>query len=304
MRLDRTVVAAVAEHQGHVITTAELERLGADRSWITRQTASGRWQRLHRGVLLTHSGPVAWESRAFAALMYAGKHASLSHAAAAHLNRMTPRAPEIIDVTIPSDRRVLPSEGLLIHHRERLPGMTGWPLRTGVADTAIDLVATADGTDDALARTGGTGGTACASSSTARSPTPAGARTATRGATTPPCSRPPSAPCATAGTTRPSRRAAPRSRCSWAFASRTRPPPPTPAAPVARSADPRTREARRLCTAFRHQPFRPSGARPEPAARVRPRAQKRGAGSGRAAGVRGRWREAGQPAIEVTVRNQ
>ena len=132
------------------MTTAELVRRGADHSWVTRQVDRGQWQRLHRGVLLTHSGPVAWESRAFAALLYAGQRSGISHEAAAYLNRMAPRAPEIIDLTVPLDRVVGPSEGLRIHRRRRLPARTGWPLRTGVVDTALDLAAAADGTDELL----------------------------------------------------------------------------------------------------------------------------------------------------------
>jgi len=150
VRLDQRIIDRTADHQSGVVTSRQLIDLGGDRAWLSRQVTSGRWQRLHRGVLLTHSGPVSWDSRATAALLYAGKHASLSHDAAAYLHGMTRRAPDTIDVTIPADRRVTPGDGLVLHHRSHLPVMTGRPLRTALPDTALDLVARAESDDDAL----------------------------------------------------------------------------------------------------------------------------------------------------------
>lgn len=151
MRLAWEVVEAAARPHAGVVTTGRLVELGADRAWLSRQVRSGHWQRLHQGILLTHSGPVSWRSAAFGALLYAGDRASLSHHAAAYLNRMTPRPPDLIDVTIPADRRLEPSRGIVVHHRARLPAMVSSPWRTSVVDTALDLVAIADGADDVLA---------------------------------------------------------------------------------------------------------------------------------------------------------
>lgn len=150
MRLSPGEVAEIVGDRAGVVRTSELVRRGASHSWVSRQVEHGHWQRLHRGVLLTHSGPVPWESQAFAALLYAGERAGLSHEAAAFLHRMSPRPPGVIDVTIPADRVVAPSEGLRLHRPRRLPARTGWPLRTAVVDTALDLAAAAHGADEIL----------------------------------------------------------------------------------------------------------------------------------------------------------
>lgn len=147
MRLSHRTVEAIASRQQGVVTTRELLGAGADHSWISRQVDSGRWQRLHRGVLLTHSGPVPWLSAAFGALLYAGEPATLSHASAAYLHGMQRRPPDLIDVTIPARRRVSPSDGIVVHRRSRMPAMVLDPLRTSVVDTALDLVSTATTTD-------------------------------------------------------------------------------------------------------------------------------------------------------------
>ncbi|MBC7291890.1 MAG: type IV toxin-antitoxin system AbiEi family antitoxin domain-containing protein, partial [Actinotalea sp.] len=84
----RDVVRAAllrAERQSGVLTTAQLERSGLLRSWVAHQVRTGRWQRLHQGVVVAHSGPVDWRTRAWAALLYAGPGAALSHASAARL---------------------------------------------------------------------------------------------------------------------------------------------------------------------------------------------------------------------------
>src|SRR5690554_1876517 len=150
VRLTRELIESEASQRAGVVTTSQLRALGADRKWLARQVSSGRWQRLHRGVLLTHSGPAPWHSLAWGALVYAGRSAALSHDAAAFLHGMVARPPELIDVTIPEWRRVSPSEGIALHRRVNVPARTGWPDRTALVDTALDLVAAASGTDSAL----------------------------------------------------------------------------------------------------------------------------------------------------------
>lgn len=112
-------IARLATRQDSVVTTAQCLRLGADPGWIARQVRAGHWQRLHRGVLVAHSGPPSWRTRARAALLYAGRGAALSHAAAAYLHEMIPRAPRLIDVCVPRERWVRPSGGIRVHRGAR-----------------------------------------------------------------------------------------------------------------------------------------------------------------------------------------
>lgn len=150
MRLASDVVGALAGRQAGVVTTAQLRVLGADDAWIGRQVGSGRWHRLHRGVLLTYSGPVSWRSRAWAALLYAGAGAALSHQAAAMRHEFASTPPRAVDVTIPADRRVMPSSGVTVHLRTGGPRASGRPRTTWRGDTVVDLVDSALTVDDAV----------------------------------------------------------------------------------------------------------------------------------------------------------
>lgn len=152
MRLRPEVVARLADPQGGVVLTSQLVGAGADHDWIARQVAGRRWQRLHRGVLLTHTGPPAWRERAWAALLYAGPDAALSHESAAALQGIRPgvaaRLP--VHVVIPERRRVSRAAGIVVHRRVTPPSSSGRPRRTVVAETVVDVVANARSLDDAV----------------------------------------------------------------------------------------------------------------------------------------------------------
>lgn len=141
---------ARARHQADVLTTAQLVSQGVLASWVTYQVRAGRWQRVHHGVVVTHSGPISWRSRAWAALLYAGHGAVLSHEAAARLWNFTRREPELVDVSIPGHRRVRPTAGVVVHVRSTMPDATGGLRTTTRAETAVDLVAAARTVDDAV----------------------------------------------------------------------------------------------------------------------------------------------------------
>lgn len=144
-------IARIAERQDLVVTTAQCIDLGADPDWLARQVTSGRWQRVHRGTLAVYSGPLTWRSCARAALLYGGRGAALSHAAAAYVHGLTDRTPKIIDLTIPQDRRVTAVSGLRVHRASgRQLDIRGRFVVVARADTAIDLLGEATTTDDAV----------------------------------------------------------------------------------------------------------------------------------------------------------
>lgn len=101
-------------------------------------------------MLLTHSGPVPWRSRAWAALLYAGPGAVLSHESAAHLHGFRPVPPPWVDASIPEGRRIRPSLSIVVHRRTNMPPAAGQPQRTWRGDTVVDLVAAAQNDDDAV----------------------------------------------------------------------------------------------------------------------------------------------------------
>lgn len=150
MRLSADVVARLAGPQEGAVSTAQLESAGGDRAWVARMVTSGRWQRVHRGVVVTHSGPVAWRTRAWAALIYAGAGAHLSHESAAYLHGFRPAPPRFVTVSVPGERRVRAAPGVVVHHRARRVGVGGRPPRTWRGDTVVDLLARAAGDDEAV----------------------------------------------------------------------------------------------------------------------------------------------------------
>lgn len=146
----RDAARRLAAQQDDVVSTAQCLRLGMSESQVRWMVDSERWQRLVRGVMVTHSGPVPWRTRARGALLYAGTGAALSHAAAAFLHGMTDRAPRTIAVTLPRHRYVRPQPDLRFHRPMVLPPAAGSLRVVAPAHTALDLVATARSEDEAI----------------------------------------------------------------------------------------------------------------------------------------------------------
>jgi hypothetical protein len=131
-------------HQAGVVTRVQALGSGLSQGAIKHRLASGRWQRLHEGVYATFSGPVPPKASLWAAVLYAGEGAVLSHETAAELQRLVDRPSPSIHLTIPSARRVIPQAGLKIHLSRRVlpderfpPGVLP---QTLVDDTLLDLV--------------------------------------------------------------------------------------------------------------------------------------------------------------------
>lgn len=153
--MDRTALEAVrrrAGRQDEVLTTSQLRALGLSADVVERAVAGGSFQRLHRGVVVVHSGPVSWRTRARAALLRAGPGAHLSHAAAGYVLQYLERPPGVVDVSIPARRRVAPSPGMRVHRVRHLEGevVARFPVTTR-ASTVLDLVGSARSADEAVA---------------------------------------------------------------------------------------------------------------------------------------------------------
>ena len=152
---------ALLDRQDSAATTAQLMRLGANRPWIDRRVASGMWQRPHRGVVITYSGPPTWRARFRAALLYAGPEAVLSHEATGFLHGFRTAPPATVTVTVPAGLRATDSPGLTIVRSRRLPNSRpssgGVPpgartfARTSFAETALDLASRAVDADGVVA---------------------------------------------------------------------------------------------------------------------------------------------------------
>jgi hypothetical protein len=146
--------AVVAEQAG-VVNRQQLLRAGVSRNAVAAKVRHGRWQTLHPGVYATFTGAVSWEARLWAAALYCGPGALLSHETAAELLQLTERRSAVIQVTIPAARRVLPPRGVAIHRStfpySRWRPLRGTPPHTFYADTIVDLAAAAGNLDDVVA---------------------------------------------------------------------------------------------------------------------------------------------------------
>ncbi len=144
-----------ARWQAGLITREQALCAGLSSSAIRSKVAHTRWQQVHRGVYATYTGSLAREARLWAAVLYAGPGARLSHESAAEIVRLTDRRSPSIHVTIPANRRVKPPPGVVIHISSS--GSAGWryargiPPHTFAEETVIDLVHGAGDLNDVIA---------------------------------------------------------------------------------------------------------------------------------------------------------
>lgn len=146
-------VEVLAEAQLGVLSRAQCLGLGMTSDSIRWMLRSRRWQKLHRGVYATHLGPLDWGARVSAALLYCGDGAVASRHTAARLHGLVDRDPEGIEVMIPANRRVTRTTQLEVVTCAFVASRTapsGWPSRTTVEDTVLDLAERGDA-DNAIA---------------------------------------------------------------------------------------------------------------------------------------------------------
>jgi very-short-patch-repair endonuclease len=145
---------ALVDTQRGVLGRGQALASGLTDAAVRAHLRAGRWQRALPGVYATFTGPLPWPARCWAALLYAGDDAVLSHDTAAALQGLAePALP--VHVTVPARRRVRPRAGLVVvHHSQRLEAArhpSRLPPRTRVEDTVLDLAAASARPDDALA---------------------------------------------------------------------------------------------------------------------------------------------------------
>ncbi|EKT83116.1 hypothetical protein WSS_A08409 [Rhodococcus opacus M213] len=155
----------VLDYQHGLVTARQLRGLGISTRQIQHMVESGQWSAVLHGVYAVTNGPLDRPMRLWAALLFGGPRAILSHRTAAEEWGLMPVAPDgPIHVTVPyglsaepqeptyrkvgrrSDRPV-PREGDLLHpgvvvHRSRAHAhilVPTLPPRTSRADTVVDL---------------------------------------------------------------------------------------------------------------------------------------------------------------------
>ena len=133
---------AVAAGQAGVLTAKQVERAGLTRAAVERLLGNGQWQHLDRALYYSRpDSPPPWLALAWAGVLLGGPFARLGGTAAAHLNGLVLDEPARVTVLVPFGE-VHRSRGRWRFCRER-PGVrgrsTGFPPRTSVADTVLDL---------------------------------------------------------------------------------------------------------------------------------------------------------------------
>jgi hypothetical protein len=147
------MVEALAVAQLGVLTRAQCLGLGMTPAAVRWMVDAGRWQKVHFGVYATHVGPLDWPARVSAAVLCCGEGAVASQRTAARLHGLVDRDPERIEVLVPASRRVVAPAMVTLATCADLYGRTarsGWPTRTTVEDTVLDLADQGDA-DNAIA---------------------------------------------------------------------------------------------------------------------------------------------------------
>jgi very-short-patch-repair endonuclease len=144
-----------ARRQAGVITYQQALRSGLSADNIQSLLEHGVWQRLHRGIYATFSGPVSRPAMIWAALLAAGPGAVLSHESAAEAAGLLDEPARRIHVTIPAPRHVkAPIEGVVIHRSTRIATSrhpVRQPPQTRVEETVLDLADASRTLDAAVA---------------------------------------------------------------------------------------------------------------------------------------------------------
>jgi hypothetical protein len=144
----------LAREQAGLVSRQQALKSGMSVGAIHALIKSGRWQIRYRGVYLTFTGPLARNAELWAAVLYAGNGARLSHETAAEVIGLTDRRWPGIQLSIPSSRRVVPVEGVIIHNSSyngqiwRPP--PGVPPHTSEEHTVLDLVDAAASLDEVI----------------------------------------------------------------------------------------------------------------------------------------------------------
>jgi hypothetical protein len=144
---------SAVEGQAGIVTSAQAATAGLTRNATHARVRTGRWQLLHRGVYATFSGELTRPAELWAAVLYAGPGAMLSHQTAAELARLIDTPSQLVHVTVPAERRVAHTPGIAIHLSARASEMlhpARLPPQTRIEETVLDLVDHAGSLDDAV----------------------------------------------------------------------------------------------------------------------------------------------------------
>jgi predicted transcriptional regulator of viral defense system len=134
-------LSGLAQRQHGVVSRAQLHAQGVAGTAITRWLRAGRLHRIHPHVYALGHRAISLEGQLWAALLYAGGGAVLSHTTAAWMWSLIDAEPRRIHLVARDRRRSLP--GVRVHRRRLVERAEcrGLPV-TPVARTLLDLAGT------------------------------------------------------------------------------------------------------------------------------------------------------------------
>ncbi|MER7558867.1 type IV toxin-antitoxin system AbiEi family antitoxin domain-containing protein [Nocardioides sp. NPDC126508] len=137
--------------QDGVATYAQLTAGGLSRIDIERAVRRNELRRVHPRVYIDHTGPLTWEQRAWAAVLYADPAVLCRESLEASRGRDDGRP---IHVAIDHSRKVMPQPGIVVHRMRglSLKAYGGTPPRLKVEDNALAMANEARSEIDAIAR--------------------------------------------------------------------------------------------------------------------------------------------------------
>src|SRR5258708_678865 len=143
----------LAAIQRGVICRSQVLSAGLSTQLIRCRVEGGRWQRLHKGVYATFSGPADRQATLWAAVLRAGPGSALSFQTAAELDGLIDKPSSLIHVTIPPSRRVTSIYGVVTDIKldaERARHPVRLPPRTRLEETVLDLADYCEDVVDAI----------------------------------------------------------------------------------------------------------------------------------------------------------
>ena len=133
----------LAERQAGVVTRTQVLGSGLGDGSIESALSAGRWQRVHRGVYCTFTGPLPRLSVLWAAVLVSGRGAVLARETALEADGVLDLA-DLVHVMVTPDRRVDAPDGVRVQSSSRLAlsrHPAALPPRTKVEESVLDTVA-------------------------------------------------------------------------------------------------------------------------------------------------------------------
>ena len=142
--MDQRTRSLLAEQDG-IVARRQLLELGLSAHDLARLVRRRELARVHPGVLVDHTGPLTWNQKAWAAVLYGGRSA-LSHGSAIRAAEGPGRRGQVgdepIDIAVDRHRKVVAPAGVRVHRLTGLEDRVLWnlgPPRVRYEDAAIDV---------------------------------------------------------------------------------------------------------------------------------------------------------------------